>query len=162
MRITTTTTPGTGYFETAQRPNGSPYVRLRDTAPDWIRNAVYRAHDGEAPNDWRYATAARIVWGLREFGCVPGEHISEEVRHHITDDVDYAVAASDAHVLTWAADMPGRAGYAVEYFDLHGSPAANGDAAFHRDPLAGLRVAMYHCLRGMVDELADAWEDVTG
>lgn len=41
-------------FEKSHRPGGELYTRLRADAPDWLRDAVYEAHDGEIPNDWRY------------------------------------------------------------------------------------------------------------
>jgi hypothetical protein len=41
-------------FEKSHRPGGELYTRLREDAPDWLRDAVYEAHDGEIPNDWRY------------------------------------------------------------------------------------------------------------
>lgn len=48
------------YFESATRDDGTVFVRLVDGAPDWVHKAVFEAHDGEMPNDWRYETCAAL------------------------------------------------------------------------------------------------------
>jgi hypothetical protein len=44
------------WFETARRPDGSEFVRLREGAPPELRDLVYQAHGrGQMmPDDWRY------------------------------------------------------------------------------------------------------------
>lgn len=53
--MTTTPDSSPSYFETAKRDNGEIFVRRTPDAPEWVADAVMEAHDGEAPNDWRYA-----------------------------------------------------------------------------------------------------------
>lgn len=53
------------YFETARRADDSTYVRVRDGAPAWVSDVVFRAHgSGDMlPDDWRYATIrAALDW----------------------------------------------------------------------------------------------------
>ncbi len=47
-------------FKTKHRPDGTTYTCLVDTAPEWLREAVYEAHDGEMPNEWRYEKCAGL------------------------------------------------------------------------------------------------------
>jgi hypothetical protein len=49
------------FFETATRLDGSPFVRCADGAPSWVHDMVRAAHDGELPDDLRYAAIADIV-----------------------------------------------------------------------------------------------------
>lgn len=44
-------------FETAKRPDGSEFTRVKDGSPEWVTDLVYKAHGGDfLPDDWRYAT----------------------------------------------------------------------------------------------------------
>lgn len=42
------------HFERIKRPNGKWSYTLKDTAPEWLRDAVYSAHTDRPPNDWIY------------------------------------------------------------------------------------------------------------
>lgn len=73
----------------AERPDGTRYVRLIDGAPDWMRDAVREAHGGMLPDDWLY-------------GCMPtfAETIAD------ADDIeDAARDAADACVDTYDSDL---------------------------------------------------------
>ncbi len=41
-------------LETAERSNGSPFLRLSSSAPSWASSVIREAHLGELPNDSRY------------------------------------------------------------------------------------------------------------
>lgn len=41
-------------LETAERPDGSPFLRLSSSAPSWASSVIREAHLGELPNDSRY------------------------------------------------------------------------------------------------------------
>jgi len=43
--------------------DGETYYRKKDTAPEWVGDAVYAAHDNGAmlPDDWKYETIARVA-----------------------------------------------------------------------------------------------------
>ena len=144
------------HFAEGRRADGERYTYLADTAPEWLSAAIYRAHDDEMPNDWRYDMCQRIVAEFADFDCELGERIGSDMRHHICDSLNMF---TNYDVLAWASGNLSRLGYAQDYYDEVGSPSANGDETFHADPLAGLRVAIYQCVRVMVDEMADAWED---
>ena len=45
----------TTYFKREQRTDGTWFITLAPTAPEWVREAVYAAHGDKAPDDWVYA-----------------------------------------------------------------------------------------------------------
>ena len=55
-------------FEKAHRPDGEVYTRLREDAPEWLRDAVHEAHDDEIPNDWRYEKCAELWDAITDEG----------------------------------------------------------------------------------------------
>ena len=55
-------------FEKSHRPDGWVYTRLREDAPEWMRNAVHKAHDDEMPNDWRYEKCAELWDAITDEG----------------------------------------------------------------------------------------------
>jgi|APSaa5957512493_1039668.scaffolds.fasta_scaffold39291_2 hypothetical protein len=69
-------------FEKSHRPGGELYTRLREDAPDWLRDAVYEAHDDETPNDWRYEKCAEI-W--ENITSEDEAHEPHELTDHLTD-----------------------------------------------------------------------------
>ncbi len=144
-----------GLFERRERSDGSEFVALCDGAPDWVRDAVYAAHDDEAPNDWRYAACFNVVCSFDEFAVSPGERVPEDLRHTITDDVN-CVYYRAADVLEWTAGNVTRTGYASDWYEEMGGP---DPVSVVRDPLLPLRDGLYRCLRVMVDVWADAFED---
>ena len=41
-------------FETAARPDGETFTRVRDGSPGWVGELVREAHGDFLPDDWRY------------------------------------------------------------------------------------------------------------
>mgnify|MGYP003137018694 CR=1 FL=1 len=143
------------YFAECARTDGSSVWFINSGAPEWLLPAIIRAHDDEPKNDWRYNTCRRIVVELEQ-NHLPGENVASDWRHHIVDALQ---TFTNYEILTWAAENLTRPSYAIDYWEELGNPYANGDRHFFDDPLASLRTAIYQCVRVMVDEMADAWED---
>lgn len=80
---------------------GSGYLSLKDDAPGWVRDMVMDAHDGEAPNDWRYDRIVDILDVLYEFG--PDGVVISDLCNVYTDDL-----------LRWVADYLPRQGYVLD------------------------------------------------
>ena len=55
-------------FEKLHAPDGELYTRLREDAPEWLRDAVRQAHDDEIPNDWRYEKCAELWDAITDEG----------------------------------------------------------------------------------------------
>ena len=55
-------------FETATRDNGDKFHRLRDGSPEWMKEAIFAAHDGGEmlPNDWSYRLCSEMADGIAE------------------------------------------------------------------------------------------------
>ena len=97
-----------GAFVTNQRniSVGSGYLSLKDDAPGWVRDMVMDAHDGEAPNDWRYGKIVDILDVLHEYGlgAYTGAHVVlDELCDMYTDDL-----------LRWVADYLPRQEYVLD------------------------------------------------
>lgn len=59
------------WFERGERTNGEKFYTLSSDAPEWLREAVYEAHQGNLPNDWVYeeCRAAFEAYLDGDFGC---------------------------------------------------------------------------------------------
>lgn len=65
------------WFETATRPNGDPFVRLRDGGPDWVADLVRVAHGDMLPDDWRYWLILEAVEFIAECECDPRDAVHD-------------------------------------------------------------------------------------
>lgn len=134
-----------GAFETAKRDNGETFVRLTDGATEWVRDAVREAHDGEFPNDWRYAMCERIADDLAD--ALEDGADMDDVTHEIADlltDMD----TSD--LFQWLADNTSRAQYVDD---------ANAEMG-HADSLAAqVQAGQFRCIRSMAETLLSAIRD---
>jgi hypothetical protein len=53
-------------FETAGRPDGGSFVRLREGRPEWVADLVHEAHGSMLPDDWRYACIRAALEAVAE------------------------------------------------------------------------------------------------
>lgn len=94
-------------FETANRPDGEEFIRLRDGSPDWISELVRDAHGGDfLPDDWRYSTIREACGFIEE---ADGDDL-EDVAHEFADGVDVYTGK----LLAWLASNASRASYCDE------------------------------------------------
>jgi hypothetical protein len=95
------------WFETAERQEVESITRLKEGAPEWVTELVYRAHGEFLPDDWRYV-AIRAALG--------------DIADNEPDDLDeYAAEWADGHVdvynaarVQWLASNLNRAAYCDE------------------------------------------------
>jgi hypothetical protein len=140
----------TEYFLRGTRDDGTSFFHLSPSTPEWLTDAVYDAHDGEGPNDWRYSVCRLIVDELT------GDNADED---NDVDDGDNVqrVAASvtdrettyTSDVLNWASENLSRLGY------YHDHVADYGDTGSY-SPVEGLSIAMHRAIYDMTLTLADA------
>jgi hypothetical protein len=90
-------------LEVATRTDGTTFVRSTDDVPDWLYDAIMSAHDGESPDDWRWATCRDILAMIDD-----GETDTSVIADTLTDIYTH-------DVLTWYADRLDRIAYADEY-----------------------------------------------
>jgi cytosine/adenosine deaminase-related metal-dependent hydrolase len=124
------------HFATRERDDGTTFVTLRDDAPTWLRDAVYDAHDGEMPNDWRYETCQAICEMIDD-----GTEDTQEIADSLVDIYNGDRAA-------WIAGNLHRGNVEIERDHL-----PEDVSVFH---LIGL--AQYQIITEMAEVLADAIE----
>lgn len=107
-------------FESRQRDDGAPFLCLADNAPDWMRDAVREAHDGELPNDYAYDMARDAVEFIAEaLEGDDGREFIDDSADAAHDFAEAAVSVYNADAVRWLADNLSRADYvarAVEEF----------------------------------------------
>lgn len=94
-------------FENNTRGDVSMTV-LRDDAPEWVRDAVRRAHGNLLPDDWIYATSRDAFSALSD--------VDEDTDMQTVWD-EFSTAAMDAYTddrLRWLASHPARLSYCDE------------------------------------------------
>jgi hypothetical protein len=94
-------------LEVATRTNGTTFVRSTRAMPDWLYDAVMSAHDGESPDDWRWATCRDILAMVDD-----GETGTMVIADALTDIYTH-------DLLTWYADRLDRIAYADEPAKFH-------------------------------------------
>lgn len=136
------------YFEQATRREGETYWRLRDAdegatgAPDWVRDAVYSAHDDEIPNDWRYETCVAIA-----------DAIDNADAEDVFDAWRFASEQCDednGSLAAWLAGNNGRFSYCDEEMDEAGAGATLYDL---------IQSGQHRCIRQMAEVLYAAQLD---
>lgn len=74
------------WFESANYPEGRSgyagwecFVRLKDDAPEWLRDAVREAHQGTLPNDWIFFQCRAACEAIDEMLPVDGDWLHDYV-----------------------------------------------------------------------------------
>jgi hypothetical protein len=99
-----------GEYFTLRRRGDETFTTLRDDAPDWVRDIVYRAHGGMLPDSWRYD---RIRDAFRA------------IADGLEDASEFAADAVDVYAderLRWLASNLNRPAYCDEAGREFGSP----------------------------------------
>ena len=91
-------------FETAKRPDGAEYVRVKDETPDWVSELVYKAHGGDfLPDDWRYATIRSALAFIGDDATEPEDEAG--------DFADTQANAYTGELIAWLGSNLRRVGY---------------------------------------------------
>lgn len=98
-------------FETRSREDGSSHVCLKDCVASPLREeitaAVFAAHDGELPNDWRWRVCQAAAEALAEDPEAEPQEIADQVAENLS-----TVCTSE--LLDWFAELPARLSYVDE------------------------------------------------
>lgn len=156
-------------FEKASRPGGERFTRLREGAPDWVREAVRDAHGSDAfsrmlPDDHTYAVVAECFEYIAETlerEIDPSDINFEDVEHEFADNVD--VYSSD--LLAWYGSHTQRKAL-VEEAQQEGLTASDTDSQeIERQIMAGQyleRQRIYAAVVEAIKDQADKGDEVQG
>lgn len=87
-------------FEQDARPNGEPFYKIADSAPEWLQDhgvmrRVHESLDDRMPDDWVYETAEAFTRRLGEYEIEDADDADEivcEIADSLTDH-DYSSLA---------------------------------------------------------------------
>ena len=91
-------------LETAERPDGSPFLRLSSSAPSWASSVIREAHLGELPNDSRYELIRDALSALSDQAFSDEEEAKDSINELSLDLVPHATC----ELLQWFADRADR------------------------------------------------------
>jgi hypothetical protein len=91
-------------LETAERPDGSPFLRLSSSAPGWASSVIREAHLGELPNDSRYELIRDALSALSDQAFSDEEEASGSIDELSLDLVPHGTC----ELLQWFADRADR------------------------------------------------------
>jgi hypothetical protein len=96
---------GAAAFETATRPDGESFTRVKDGAPEWVREAVRAAHGSEfLPDDFRYAFASEAFDAIADAG---EDADLDDVGAEFADNVEVYTSG----LVDWVRSNLNRTGY---------------------------------------------------
>jgi hypothetical protein len=101
-----------------ERADGSRFLALPSSAPDWMREAIYSAHEEELPNDWRYELALRSALALKE----EQESDPYELASQVAEELS---TVCTGELLAWYAETPSRLSYADDAREELGTGSAD-------------------------------------
>lgn len=118
------------FFYQDVRSDGSPFWRSVDDRPEWVLDAVYRAHDEETPDDW--------VWSA----CASAASYWDEMADYGTacDSFDFADRMTDVYtsdLLRWLGGDLSRLSAVDRVWD---------DMGRDMEPSAAIRAAQFQQL----------------
>jgi hypothetical protein len=91
-------------LETAERPDGSPFLRLSSSAPSWASSVIREAHLGELSNDSRYELIRDALSNLSANAFSDEEEAKDSIDELSLDLVPHATC----ELLQWFADRADR------------------------------------------------------
>jgi hypothetical protein len=101
-----------------ERADRSKLLALPSSAPDWMREVVYSAHEEELPSDWRYELALRSALALKEEPEADLSDLASRVAEEIS-------TVYTGQLLSWYAELPSRLSYADEAREELGTGSAD-------------------------------------
>jgi hypothetical protein len=101
-----------------ERADRSKLLALPSSAPDWMREVIYSAHEEELPNDWRYELALRSALALKE---EPEADLSD-LASQVAEDISTVYTGE---LLSWYAEIPSRLSYADDAREELGTGSAD-------------------------------------
>ena len=99
-----------GSFETRERQSGGTFHALKDNAPEWVSDAVRKAHGERLPCDWIYKQCDSIASDIRQ-AIVHDDREPVDIADHLEIEPDIYTASLTA----WLADHLDNLNYCNEW-----------------------------------------------
>ena len=132
-------------FREVHRDNGTSFQMLPESAPAWMHDAVKLAHDGEFPNDWRFAKVREIALWLHE------QESLDSAREDAMEAADAMSNIYTGQLLEWYSADPSRLSYCDQYRDEFGNSATDSTSLL-------LGAAQAYAIEQMVQVILNACE----
>jgi len=104
-------------FREQQRDNGTSFQMLPESVPQWMHDTVKTAHDGEFPNDWRFAKVREIALWLHE------QESLDSAREDAMEAADGMSYIYTGQLLQWYTADQSRLSYCDQYREEFGAEA---------------------------------------
>ena len=88
-------------FEIDVRPGGETFYRRKDSAPEWVEDIIFAAHDGALPCDWRYRHLAYLADALQD--------VADPADFDCHEWADNGADVYNARLAQWLAEVYGAA-----------------------------------------------------
>lgn len=100
-------------LERDTRNNGETFIRLKDGSPEWMTDAIRKAHGGMLPDDTRYRMIRDVLSSLTD--REPDDW--EDAAHEICDSL---IDVYTSRLTAWLASDINRVGYVTEAIEEYG------------------------------------------
>ena len=107
-------------FEQRTIGDRPPFYVLKDGRPDWMRGAIYEAHNGILLDDWSYSACYSIVSDLAD--CDEADTESD-IRERSDEFIGGRIDEATSRLAAWLASHSARVGYCDEAADDYGAVA---------------------------------------
>ena len=140
-------------LETAERPDGSPFLRLSSSAPSWGSSVIREAHLGELPNDSRYELIQDALSALSDGEFSDSEEAEQALQEISLDLVPYATC----DLLQWFAAHASRLSSCDEALEMGRVPGGSDFSSFELLS-EGFRLSAEETLSSLVSSLEEERE----
>jgi hypothetical protein len=137
-------------LETAERADGSSFIRLTDSPAPWASQAFYLLHAEELPNDARYSMARNLAEAFTYY------ETAEDAREHLREIADALSTASMAEILSFYQENLSRLSLPDDYREEFGlDPAADTSSLLH----LGFWLAVHRAGESLLCSIEQAMEE---
>jgi hypothetical protein len=134
-------------FEASKRTNDETYYKLRESSPEWMRDAIREAHDGMLPDDWKYEHVMHIAGRIADME----DETADSIRDNEHETCDSLVDVYNSNLLAWVGSNLTRAAFVDDAITEMGWPKDGG-------LFTALQWGQYEELRGIYSSLVDSLE----
>jgi len=130
------------FFKKIERNDEVIYF-LSDDAPEWLQNAVYKAHLDQAPNNWIFEQCYYACLAIDDNSFSDEDYIYQHADNHVDEYTKL--------VHQWSADMC--------LGSLYAYAAEEAENFFDKDITKNIQLIQYHAILFIVQTILDAYKE---